>query len=142
MRRGGREVLLQLTRAVGALLSGRRLQLGSSRLNARHFELKAVLHGRGLHRLGLQAAQRRSRRLHVRGGGAECHTVLLHQRGLSLQLSDLSPEVFDGLLQLLDDVDMLFLQFGRGEDTFLLRGWQKRVRKHLLKLTLQVMPFS
>lgn len=105
-------MLLQLTGALEALLAGWRLQLVSTRLVTRHFELKAVLHGGGLHRLGLQAAQRKSRRVHVRGGGAEGHTVLFHQRGLLLQLSDLSPEVFDGLFQLLNDVDMLFLQFG------------------------------
>lgn len=57
----------------------------------------------------------------VGGGGGGCHTVPVQQRGVLLQLSDLRPEVFNSLLQLLDDIDVLFLQFCCLQDTFLLQ---------------------
>lgn len=109
----------------------------STRIGTRHFELKAVVHGGRLHRLGLQDAQGwrsfglevgvthdnqqplLTSTLPVCGGGDRSDIV--QQRGLSLQLCDLGPQVLDGLFKLLDDVDVFLLQLHRGLETFLLQ---------------------
>lgn len=127
----GRWGRLQPTRTLEAIPSGWRLQeaVHSTRLTMRHFELKTVLHWGGLHGFGLQTTQSLScfglqvsiahipqqallpSTLPVCGGRGGSHTVSVQQRGLSLQFSNLSPEVFYGLFQLLDDVNVFFLEF-------------------------------
>lgn len=63
-----------------------------------------------------------------------CFDVSVQQRGLPLQLSNFTPEIFNGLLQLLDDIDMFLLQFHCFQQNLLLKirdRWGEIINKKM-----------